>query len=66
VIARIVVRSAPMAVGSFHPLALCVPGLAPLSLRARVGFNGDGTVGFMIDAFAVEKARFEALLEQLT
>jgi hypothetical protein len=62
----IVVRSAPMAVGSFHPLALCVPGLAPLSLRARVGFNGDGTVGFMIDAFAVEKARFEALLEQLT
>jgi hypothetical protein len=61
----IVVRSPPMAVGSFHPLSLCVPGLAPMSLRARVGFNGDGTVGFMIDAFAVEKARFEALLEQL-
>ncbi|MFO0725440.1 MAG: hypothetical protein U1E65_16775 [Myxococcota bacterium] len=63
----IIARSTPLGVGSFHVLKLTVPGIREtLELRARVGFVGDGTVGFMIDSFPVEKPRLESLLAKVS
>ncbi len=62
----IIARSSPLGVGTFHVIKLAIPGVMEmLELRARVGFVGDGTVGFMIDSFPVEKPRLESLLAKV-
>lgn len=61
----IIAQSAPRAIGSMHEITLVIPGVDTLVLRARVGFVGETTVGFMIDSFPVEKPRLEALLARV-
>lgn len=61
----IIARSTPLSIGSMHALRLVVPGVREaLQLRARVGFLGEGTVGFMIDSFPLERPRIEAVLSE--
>lgn len=61
----IIARSTPLSIGSMHALRLVVPGVREtIQLRARVGFLGEGTVGFMIDSFPLERPRIEAALSE--
>jgi hypothetical protein len=61
----IIARSTPLSIGSMHALRLVVPGVRDvIQLRARVGFLGEGTVGFMIDSFPLERPRIEAAVSE--
>ena len=63
----LIVRSAPLPIGTQKMVRLTIPGLPePLSLSARVGFVGSGTVGLMIDSFSKYKVLFEKLFNDLT
>lgn len=62
----VVARSTPLPIGSHKMLRFEVPGVASdVQVSARVGFVGQGTVGFMIDTFALQRPRLEALLQQI-
>lgn len=62
----IVARSSPLPIGSQKMLKFSVPGVSDdVQLSARVGFVGQGTVGFMIDTFAVNRPRLESILHQI-
>jgi hypothetical protein len=61
----IIARSTPLSIGSMHALRLVVPGVRDvIQIRARVGFLGEGTVGFMIDSFPLERPRIEAAVSE--
>lgn len=63
----IVARSTPLPIGSQKVLRFSVPGVSDeVQLSARVGFVGQGTVGFMIDTFAVHRPRLESILQRLS
>lgn len=62
----VVARSGPLPIGSHKMLRFEVPGATEsVQVSARVGFVGQGTVGFMIDTFALQRPRLESLLQQL-
>lgn len=62
----VVARSGPLPIGSHKMLRFEVPGVSvDVQVSARVGFVGQGTVGFMIDTFPLQKPRLESLLQAL-
>ena len=63
----LVVVSAPLTIGAQHTLRFSVPGLSEVvEVGSQVGFVGDGTVGFMIESFAVNKPKLEAAVRLLS
>lgn len=62
----IIARSAPLSVGSMRTVRLVVPGIeAQVELRLRVGFVGEGSVGFVIERFPLERPHLESLLAEV-
>ena len=59
----IIARSAPLSLGSVRTVRLVIPGIeAHVELRLRVGFVGEGSVGFLIERFPSERPRLESVL----
>lgn len=62
----LIARSSPLTIGSQHVIKLSVGGAKDTTqISARVGYVGSGTVGFVIDGFAHEKPKLEALVGRL-
>lgn len=62
----LVVRSAPLPIGAQRVMRVRVPGVTEvIDVSGRVGFLGAGSVGFMIDSFALVRDRLAALARRL-
>ncbi len=62
----LVVRSAPLPIGAQRVMRVRVPGVTEvIDVSGRVGFLGAGSVGFMIDSFALVRERLAALARRL-
>jgi hypothetical protein len=59
----IIVRSAPLAIGTQKFLVLLIPGRERYTVSARVTFIGDGTIGFVIDSFPMHKTQLKSLAD---
>lgn len=57
----LVVRAAPLSIGTQRMLALSVPGHEPYTVSARVVFHEPGKLGFMLDSLALHKGRLANL-----
>jgi hypothetical protein len=59
----IIVRASPLAIGTQKFLGIEVPGRERYTVSARVTFIGEGTVGFVIDSFAIHKAQLKSFTD---
>ena len=57
----LVVSAPPMPIGTQRMLALEVPGRPAYTVSARVIYNQDGRLGFMLDSFSLHKVHLKSL-----
>ena len=57
----LVVRAAPLSIGTQRMLRLQVPGRQPYTISARVIFSDGGKLGFMVDSFALHRVKLAEL-----
>lgn len=59
----IIAQAAAIALGTQRFISIEIPGHDRYTVSARVTFIGDGSVGFVIDSFAMHRAQLRAFAE---